>query len=342
MKINTKAAYGPILGYVYTFHAFAKFIAFTLIVACLAASIARAETYPTKTIKLLVPFVPGGTADLVGRNIAHALTESLGQSVIVENRPGAAGNIAGEVVANAAPDGYTLLLGSVSTHGINPTLYAKMPYDAVKDFAPVAIIARVSNVLVVGSEVKANSLKELIALAKAQPGKLMFASSGNGTSLHLSGEMFKMMAQVQATHVPYKGSAPALVDMMSGQIHFMFDNAPSVLPHIKSGKLRPLAVTMAQRIAQLPEVPTVAEAGLPGFEAVSWFGILAPANTPAPVVNKLNASINAALEGPLRERLIEQGLMPLTMSPAQFARHIQDEIAKWGKIVKASGATIEQ
>jgi tripartite-type tricarboxylate transporter receptor subunit TctC len=304
---------------------------------------AWAQTYPERPIKLVVPFPPAGTTDLLARTLAQKLNEALGKSVIVENRPGAGGNIGASVVASAPPDGYTLLLATVSTHGINPSLYPNMPYDAVKDFAPVAFIARVSNVLLVNPKLPANTAKELIALAKAQPGKLMFASSGNGTSLHLSGELFATMAQLKITHVPYKGSAQALGDVLSGQVPFMFDNLPSALPHIKAGKLRALAVTMTKRIPQLPDVPTMAESALPGFEAVSWFGILAPAKTSTAVVSKLNAEINKIIsDAAMRQRLVEQGTEPAVMSPEQFAQHIKDEIAKWGKVVKASGATVDQ
>ena len=318
-------------------------LGFAAFFALCAALPTGAQTFPDKPIKLIVPFPPAGTTDLLARTLAQKLNEALGKSVIVENRPGAGGNIGAAVAAHASADGYTLLLATVSTHGINPSLYPNMPYDAVKDFAPVAFIARVSNVLLVNPKLPANSTKELIALAKAQPGKLMFASSGNGTSLHLSGELFATMAQLNLTHVPYKGSAQALADVLSGQVPFMFDNLPSALPHIKAGKLRALAVTMTKRIPQLPDVPTVAESALPGFEAVSWFGVLAPAKTPPAVVAKLNAEINKIISNTeMRQRLVEQGTEPAVMSPEQFAQHIKDEIAKWGKVVKASGATVDQ
>jgi tripartite-type tricarboxylate transporter receptor subunit TctC len=304
---------------------------------------AAAQTYPSKTIKIVVPFPPAGTTDLLARTLAQKLNEAFGKPVVVENRPGAGGNIGADVVAHAPADGYTLLLATVSTHGINPTLYPNMPYDAIKDFAPVALVGRVSNVLMVNPKVAANSMKELIALAKAQPGKFMFASSGNGTSLHLSGELFATMAQLDIKHVPYKGSAPALADVMNGQVPFMFDNLPSALPHIKAGKLRPLAVTMGKRIVQLPNVPTVAEAGLPGFEAVSWFGLMAPARTPGEVVNRLNSTVNKILSNAeMRQRLIDLGTEPATMTPGQFAEHVKSEIEKWGKVVKTSGATVDQ
>lgn len=315
---------------------------------CLAFAVfgvlsAAAQSYPSKPIKIVVPFPPAGTTDLLARTLAQKLNEAFGKPVVVENRPGAGGNIGADVVAHAPADGYTLLLATVSTHGINPTLYPNMPYDAIKDFAPVALVGRVSNVLMVNPKLAANSMKELIALAKAQPGKLMFASSGNGTSLHLSGELFATMAQLDITHVPYKGSAPALADVINGQVPFMFDNLPSALPHIKAGKLRPLAVTMSKRIVQLPNVPTVAEAGLPGFEAVSWFGLMAPARTPGEVVRRLNSTVNKILSNAeMRQRLIDLGTEPATMTPGQFSEHVKSEIEKWGKVVKASGATVDQ
>jgi tripartite-type tricarboxylate transporter receptor subunit TctC len=233
----------------------------------LFAVIASAQTYPTKPIRLVVPFPPGGATDILARDVAQKLTEAWGQQVIVDNRPGAGGNIGSELVAKAAPDGYTLEMGTVGTHAINASLYAKMPYDHVKDFAPVILVAGVPNVLVVNPEVPANSVTELIAYAKANPGKLNFASSGNGTSIHLSGELFKVMAGVQMTHVPYKGSSPALQDLLGGQVQLMFDNLPPSLPQIKAGKLRALAVTSLARAPALPDVPTMAEAGLPGYEA---------------------------------------------------------------------------
>jgi tripartite-type tricarboxylate transporter receptor subunit TctC len=238
-----------------------------------------------------VPFPAGGTTDILARAAAQKLSEAWGQQVIVDNRPGAGGNIGAELVAKAAPDGYTLLMGTVGTHAINSSLYAKMPYDHVKDFAPVILVAGVPNVLVVNPDLPIKTVAELIAYAKANPGKLNFASSGSGTSIHLSGELFKVMAGVQMTHVPYKGSAPALTDLIGGQVQLMFDNLPSSLPQIKGGKLRAVAVTSATRAAALPDVPTVAESGLPGFEASSWFGILAPAGTSKEIIAKINAEM---------------------------------------------------
>ncbi len=259
---------------------------------------AQAPAYPTKPIRLVVPFPPGGATDILAREVAKHLTEAWGQSVVVDNRPGAGGNIGSELVAKAAPDGYTLEMGTVGTHAINASLYSKMPYDHVKDFVPVILVAGVPNVLEVNPSVPVNSVQELIAYAKANPGKLNFASSGAGTSIHLSGELFKVMAGVQMTHVPYKGSAPALQDLLGGQVQLMFDNLPPSLPQIKAGKLRALAVTSTTRAPALPDVPTVAEAGLPGFEASSWFGVLAPAGTPPAIVAKLNAEIAKWLTSP--------------------------------------------
>ena len=298
--------------------------------------------YPTKPIRIVVPFPAGGTTDILARAVAQKLTETLGQSVVVDNRPGAGGNIGAELVAKSPPDGYTLLMGTVGTHAINPSLYAKMPYDHVKDFVPVILVAGVPNVLVVNPSVPANSVQELIAYIKANPGKVNFASSGSGTSIHLSGELFKTMAGVSMTHVPYKGSTPALTDLMGGQVQLMFDNLPSSLPQIKAGKLRALAVTSAQRASALPDVPTVAEAGLPGFEASSWFGLLAPAGTPKDIVTKLNAEVAKWLATPeAREKLASQGAIAAGQSPDDFTRHIAAETAKWQKVVKESGAKVD-
>jgi len=295
-----------------------------------------------KPIRIVVPFPPGGATDILARDVAQKLTEAWGQQVIVDNRPGAGGNIGSELVAHSAPDGYTLEMGTVGTHAINASLYAKMPYDHVKDFAPVILVAGVPNVLVVNNAVPANSVAELIAYAKANPGKLNFASSGNGTSIHLSGELFKVMAGVQMTHIPYKGSAPALQDLLGGQVQLMFDNLPPSLPQIKAGKVRALAVTSLTRAPALPDVPTIAESGLPGFEASSWFGILAPAGTPPAIVAKLNAEIAKWLATPeAKEKLAKQGANAAGGTPEDFAKHIAAETAKWAKVVKDSGAKID-
>jgi tripartite-type tricarboxylate transporter receptor subunit TctC len=312
-------------------------------IAALAAANAVAQgAYPNKPVRIVVPFPAGGTTDLLARSAAQKLSEAWSQQVIVDNRPGAAGNIGSELVAKSPGDGYTLLMGTVGTHAINASLYAKMPYDHVKDFVPVILVAGVPNVLVVHPSVPVNSVQELIAYAKANPGKLNFASSGNGTSIHLSGELFKTMTGVQMAHIPYKGSAPALTDLLGGQVQLMFDNLPSALPYIKAGKLRPLAVTSTTRAPALPDTPTVAESGVPGFEASSWFGLLAPAGTPRDVVIKINGEVAKWLDSPdAREKLAAQGANVASGSPEDFTKHIQAETAKWAKVVKDSGAKID-
>jgi len=301
-----------------------------------------AASYPGKPIKIVVPFPPGGATDILARAIGFELQKAWGQSVIIENKPGAGGNTGADLVAKSAPDGYTLLMGTVGTHAINMSLYAKMPYDAVKDFEPVVLVAGVPNLLVVHPSVNAKSVRELTALAKSQPGKLNVASSGNGTSIHLAAELYKQMAGVDILHVPYKGSSPAVADLLGGQVQLMFDNMPSALPHAKAGKLRALAVTSMKRSAALPDVPTMDEEGLTGFDATSWFGLLAPAGTPKDIVAKLNvASVKALASPEMRERLAAQGADPVGNTPEQFAAFIKSEIDKWAKIVKASGARVD-
>jgi tripartite-type tricarboxylate transporter receptor subunit TctC len=319
---------------------FARALAAALIVVAAPPASGQAA-YPTKPVRLVVPFPAGGTTDILARAAAQKLFEAWGQQVIVDNRPGAAGNIGSELVARSAPDGYTLLMGTVGTHAINASLYAKMPYDHVKDFTPVILVAGVPNVLVVNPQLPVNSVSELIAYAKANPGKLNFASSGSGTSIHLSGELFKTMTGVQMTHVPYKGSAPALTDLIGGQVQLMFDNLPSSLAFIKAGKLRALAVTSATRAAALPDVPTVADT-IPGFEASSWFGVLAPAGTQRDIVMKINGEIAKWLASPdAKEKLAAQGANVAGGTPEDFAKHIQAETAKWAKVVKESGAKVD-
>jgi tripartite-type tricarboxylate transporter receptor subunit TctC len=317
-----------------------KLVAFVITFAC-AASTAFAQ-YPTKPVKLIVPFPAGGTTDILARAVGAELQKTLGQPFVIENRAGAGGNIGSDAVAKSPADGYTLLMGTVGTHAINVTLYPKMPYDAAKDFTPVSLVAGVPNVLIAAPSFPANSVKDVIDAAKKEPGKLTFASSGNGTSIHLSGELFKMMSGTQMTHVPYKGSSAALPDVMSGQVNIMFDNAPSAMPHIKGGKLKAIAVTSSTRSPALPNVPTIAEAGLPGFEASSWFGVLAPAGTPKDIVDRLSREIAKALATPeMRERLSAQGADSVGSTPEKFAEHIKSEIDKWAKVVKASGAKVD-
>ncbi len=298
--------------------------------------------YPGKPIRVVVPFPAGGTTDILARAAGQKMTEAWGQPVVIDNRPGAAGNIGSELVAKSANDGYTLLMGTVGTHAINASLYAKMPYDHVKDFVPIVLVAGVPNVLVVHPSVPANSVQELVAYGKANPGKLNFASSGSGTSIHLAGELFKVSTGVTMQHVPYKGSAPAVTDLLGGQVQLMFDNLPSALPHIKSGKLKALTVTSATRAPALPEIPTIAETGLPGFEASSWFGLLAPAGTSRDIVTKVNGEVAKWLaSADAKEKLTAAGANVAGGSPEDFAKHIAVETAKWAKVVKESGAKVD-
>lgn len=321
---------------------------------CLAAlALAFAPTlqaqsaWPTKPVRIVVPFAPGGTTDILARALAPELSRAFGQQFVIDNKPGAGGNVGAAEVARAAPDGYTFLMGTVGTHGINVSLYDKMPYDPVKDFAPVTLVAAVPNVLVMNpakaAQYKIDSVADLIRYAKAHPGKLNMASSGNGTSIHLSGELFKTMTGTYMVHFPYRGSAPALTDLIGGQMDLMFDNLPSSMPHIKAGKLKALAVTSASRSDALPDVPTIAEAGpLKGYEASSWFGLLAPAGTPADIVNRVQQETAKALANPtIKERLQSQGAIPSGNTPAEFARLIDREIKKWAAVVKASGAKVD-
>jgi tripartite-type tricarboxylate transporter receptor subunit TctC len=313
----------------------------------LAATVATplgafAQAYPAKPITIVVPFAAGGTTDILARVIGQALTKDLGQTVIVDNRAGAGGNIGAQFAAKSPADGYTLFMGTVGTHAINQSLYKKLPFDPIKDFAPLTRVAMVPNLLVANPVKPYKNVKELIAYAKANPGKVNFGSSGSGSSIHLSGELFKAMAKVDMVHVPYKGSAPAVTDLLGGQIDVMFDNMPSAIQHVRNGRLRPLAVTTARRSPELPDVPTVAEAGVPGYEATSWFGMFAPAATPAPVVARLNAALAKVLADPeVKKKLAEQGAEPYSEKPEQFAEFIRQETAKWSKVVKDSGASVD-
>jgi len=311
--------------------------------SALAPLAAQAQAvFPSKSITIIVPFPAGGTTDIMARVVGQFMAKDLGQSVIVDNRAGAGGNIGSLFVAHAPADGYTLVMGTVGTHAINQSLYAKMPYDTIKDFAPITRVAMVPNLLVVNPAQPYKSVKELVAYAKANPGKINFASSGNGTSIHLSGELFKQMTGVDMQHVPYRGSAPALTDLIGGQTQIMFDNMPSSIPYVRDGRLRALAVTTTRRSPALPDVPTISEAGVPGFEATSWFGLLAPAGTPATIIARLNASVLKALADPeVKKKLVEQGAEPSGETPEQFAAFIKAETVKWGEVVKRSGAKID-
>ena len=306
---------------------------------------AFAQGFPNRPVRLIVPFPAGGTTDILARAIAQKLSESLGQSFVVDNRPGAGGNIGSDLVAKSPPDGYTLLMGTVGTHAINPGLYPKMPYDHVKDFAPVVLVAGVPNVLVVNPGVPVKTVAELVTLARDKPGTINFASSGSGTSIHLSGELFKSLTGTQITHVPYKGSSPALTDLIGGQVQIMFDNLPSAMPHIKGGKLRAIALTSSKRAPALPDVPTIAESGvasLASFEATSWFGIFAPAGTPRDVVLKINADTNKALQSAeMKEKLLSQGAEAVGNTPEYFADYIKAETIKWARVVRDSGAKVD-
>ena len=303
---------------------------------------AAAQAYPTKPITIVVPFSAGGTTDILARLVGQYLTTELGQTVVVDNKAGAGGNIGGALAAKAPADGYTLFMGTVGTHAINAALYKKMPFDHVKDFAPLSRVANVPNLLVAHPSQPFKTVPEMIAYAKANPGKINFGSPGNGASPHLSGELFKSMAKVELTHIPYKGSAPAVSDLLGNQIAIMFDNMPSVIPHVRSGKLRAIAISTAKRSPELPDVPTIAEAGVPGYEAVSWFGLFAPAATPKPVLDKLSTALSKVLANPeVQKKISAQGGETVNETPAQFAAFIRSETTKWGKVVKESGATVD-
>ena len=315
----------------------------SLVLALGVAGASAQSGYPNRQITLVVGFTAGGSTDIVTRLVAEEMRKSWGQPVVVDNRPGAGGNIGAAMVAKARPDGYTLLVGSVGPLAINASLYASMPYDNLKDFTPISLIVHVPNMLVVNpTAMPVHSFAEFVALVKANPGKYFFASTGTGTSSHLSGELLKSMAGLDATHVPYKG-AVALNDLLSGeQVHFMFATIPSVIEFVRAGRLRALAVTSKTRSAAVPEIPTVAELGYPEFEASSWFGLLGPAELPREIVLKLQSEVVRALKVPeLRAKLVQQGADPVGSTPEEFAAYMRAETAKWAKVVKASGATAQ-
>jgi tripartite-type tricarboxylate transporter receptor subunit TctC len=300
-----------------------------------------AQSYPSKPIRIVVTFTPGGAPDIIARLLGERFTAAWGQPVVIDNKPGSGGNIGADFVAKSAPDGYTLVVGTVGTHSINGALYTKMPYDMVRDFSPVSLVATTPNLLVVHNDVPAKTVQELIALGKRE-GKMSFASSGSGTSIHVSGELFKSMTGIDMTHIPYKGRASALPDLLGGRVTMMFDNMPSSLPLVREGKLRALGVTSLTRSPAAPDIPTIAESGLPGFEAVSWFAVFAPAGTPKPVVDQIQAEISRILKTPeLAKKLTDIGLEPVGSTPEELAAYQRAEIVKWAKVVKDSGAKAE-
>jgi len=308
----------------------------------LACGAAAAQAYPTKPVRLIVPYAPGGATDIIARAAAIELTKTLGQAVTVDNRAGAGGNLGSEMAARAAPDGYTMLMSASSLHGITPFLYSKLNYDPNKDLAPVIVLAGFSNVLVVHPSVKANAVAELTSLAKAQPGRLTCASSGSGSTIHMSCEMYKHMLGLDIIHVPYKGSGPAMIDLVGGQVNLMFDNVPSAISHVRAGKLRALATTGAKRSSVLPDLPTMIEAGVPGFESTAWFGLAMPAGTPREIIVRMNAEGQKAARAPdFIKRMADLGYEIVGGSSEQMASMIQDELKRWGPIVKASGAKVD-
>ena len=308
------------------------------VLAVFAASLAHAQTYPSKPLRFVVPFAAGGGSDLVARTVALKLTEALGQPVVVDNRAGAAGTIGADIAAKSPPDGHTLLLGSNGPLAINPSLYAKLPYDAARDFTPVSLVTIMPFVLVVHPALPVRTVKELIALAKSKPGQLNYGSPGNGSTTHLANELLKSMTGMNITHVPYKGVAPAATDLISGQVQMMSGDLSTLLPHVRSGRMRALAITAARRSSLLPNLPTIAQAGVPGYEASGWFGVLVPAGTPQSIITRLNAAILKGLEAPdARERLAALGGEVAAGTPEHFAAHIRTEAAKWSKLIKALG-----
>jgi tripartite-type tricarboxylate transporter receptor subunit TctC len=307
-----------------------------------AAPAALAQSYPARPVRIVVPFPPGGGTDIGTRIIAQKLQESWGQPIVVENKPGAAGIVGTEMVAKAAPDGYTLIMGNIGTHAINISLYKKLSYDPVKDFAPISQVAWLPLFLLVHPSIPVNSVKELIALAKAKPGELNFSSSGAGGSMHVAAELFKNMTGVNMVHIPYKGGSPAVADLLSGQVALSFATVLETLSHVKSGRVRALAVTSAARSTAYPELPTVAEAGVPGYESISWLGLFAPAGTPGDIVNRISSDVQRVIRLPeVKERLLAQGAEPIGTSPEQFALALRSDIAKYARIIRESGYKTE-
>ncbi len=313
-----------------------------LVLGIAAAMPASAQPYPARPITFVVPYPPGGPLDAVARLLGQKMTERMGQPVIVENKPGAGGNIGADAVARAAPDGYTILMGAVATHVINPTLYKSIRYDPIRDFTPITLLAITPNVLVVNPKLDVRNVAQLIAMAKKEPGKLAFASGSIGSAGHLAGELFKAMAGVDMVHVPYKGAAPATTDLIGGQVDLMFDNLASATPLIKAGKVRALAVTTLRRAASMPELPTISESGLTGFDINTWFGVLAPASLPKPILDRLHAELVAALAAPdVHRRIVDLGAEPVGNRPEEFLAFIQTEIPKYAKLIRAARASVD-
>ncbi|WP_254598122.1 tripartite tricarboxylate transporter substrate binding protein [Polynucleobacter antarcticus] len=323
---------------------------FTMLIGSMSIAIAQSD-YPNKPIRLVVPFPPGGATDNIARPLQIELLTTLKWNVLIDNKPGAGGNIGAEIVSKAPADGYTWLMASVGTHGINLPLYTqgggKLPFDPIKDFTPISLVAELPNVLVLNPEFaaknKINSVNDLIAYARANPGKVNMASSGNGTSIHMAGELFKSMTKTYMVHLPYRGSPPAVTDLIAGNVDIMFDNLPSSINFIRTGRLKALAVTSAKRSPAFPDLPTIAEAAnLPGYEATSWFGVVGPANMPADVLNKDSVALMAAINSSsVKEKYLAMGAQPVGNTPAQFATFIKNEITKWTKVVKDSGAKVD-
>jgi tripartite-type tricarboxylate transporter receptor subunit TctC len=317
-------------------------IAAALLLSLLPAALPAFAAWPDKPIRLIVAFPPGGGTDIVARLLAPELSKRLGQPITIDNKAGAGGNIGTDAAAHAAPDGNTLLMGNIAPNAINASTFKHLPFDPDKDFSPISLVAVTPNILVVNPSVPVNTVGELVALAKAQPGKLNFPSAGRGTSSHLAGELFNVMAKVDMVHVPYKGGGQAFTDLLGGQVQVFFATMPAAMPFVKAGKLRALAVASDQRSATLPELPTIAESGLPGYSAITWYGLLAPKGTPRDIVQRLNREINEILKQPAtRELLLAQGFEPAGNTPAEFAAFISSEIVKWGRVVKAAGLVPE-
>lgn len=321
----------------FSFHALT--LSFTAAALACAATPLAAQEYPVKPIRMVIPFTPGGSTDILGRVIAQKLGESFARQTIVDNRPGAGGTIGTDIVAKSPADGYTLIMGHIGTFGVNPTLYPKLPYDTVKDFQPISLFALIPNLMSVNPSLPARSVKDVIALAKAKPGEMTYGSGGNGSAAHLATEYFKLLSKTNIVHIPYRGTAPALTDLIAGNISLVITGVPAQIGFIKSGRLRPLATATAKRLSIFPDLPTIAEAGVKGYEATQWYGVLAPAGTPRPIVDKLHGAIVKSLQSAdVKERLEREAGIPVGNTPEEFGAFIQKEIARWAPVIKASGA----